>query len=102
MRGTDYDSFISPIKKVVEEQIRMMGTTPYSRYVFFLDIGGRGGGLEHLNSTRIGWRALRAALRGWPRTSSSTMWNVKQFGRVLGPFDYIEPPKTRNLWFAEE
>ncbi len=103
-QGTEYDGFVEPIKKVVEEENRLMGGPPYSRYVFFLDVGGRGGGLEHLNSTRMGWNPRFGArgIAGLVAHEFFHLWNVKRFRPVvLGPFDYIEPPKTRNLWFAE-
>ena len=100
--GTEYDSFVPTIKRVVEEQQRLMQTVPYSRYVFFLDMGGRGGGLEHLNSTRIGWRGPARGIAGMAAHEFFHLWNVKRIRPgVLGPFDYIDPPKTRNLWFAE-
>lgn len=102
--GTDYDHFEPTLRKIVEEENRLMGGPPYERYAFFLDIGGRGGGLEHLNSNRIAWG------RGFRPESAASMfaheffhlWNVKRIRpEVLGPFDYVNPPKTRNLWFSE-
>ena len=103
-QGMDYDSFAGPVRKVVEEQNRMMGGPPYRRYVFFVDVGGRGGGLEHLNSTRIGWNARSPArnIVGLAAHEFFHLWNVKRIRPIsLGPFDYIDPPKTRNLWFVE-
>src|SRR5579872_1462534 len=102
--GLDFDGFVAPIKKIVAEENRLMGGPPYKQYVFFIDVNGPGGGLEHLNSHRIAWR------QGYPPRFVTGLvaheffhlWNVKRIRPVvLGPFDYIDPPRTRNLWFAE-
>jgi predicted metalloprotease with PDZ domain len=103
-QGLDYDSVAPTLKKVIETESRTMGGVPYERYGFFLDCGGRGGGLEHLNSFRVPWgrgfRAVDAA--GFFAHEFFHLWNVKRIRpAVLGPFDYVDPPKTRNLWFAE-
>lgn len=102
--GTNYDDLIPVVQKIVTEENRLMGGPPYERYVIFLDVGGRGGGLEHLNSHRLAW------FRGTPARFGAGgiaheffhLWNVKRIRpAVLGPFDYITPPRTKNLWFAE-
>ncbi len=51
----DLDKLRDDIRRLVAEQVRMMGGTPYGRYVFlFHGTNRRGsGGLEHLNSTSI-------------------------------------------------
>ena len=80
-----------------------MGSLPYSQYVFFFDVGGRGGGLEHLNGTRmaIGGQGAKA-IANFAAHEYFHLWNVKRIRpKVLGPFDYVNPPKTRNLWFSE-
>jgi predicted metalloprotease with PDZ domain len=103
-QGLDFDAFLPVVQKVVAEQNRLMGGPPYSRYSFFIDVNGRGGGLEHLNSQRIAW------LRGFPVRRAAGfvaheffhLWNVKRIRpAVLGPFDYVNPPRTRNLWWSE-
>jgi predicted metalloprotease with PDZ domain len=104
IRGMDYDRFVAPLKKVVAEENRMMGGPPYDRYFFFLDIGNPGGGLEHRNSCRIGWsrNGSPAKLAAFAAHEFFHLWNVKSIRPVvLGPFDYIHPPRTRNLWFVE-
>ncbi len=103
-QGTDFDSYVPLIQKIVEEQNRLMGGPPYARYVFFFDVNGRGGGLEHLNGTRIAiYRQSSARFSaGIISHEFFHLWNVKRIRPVsLGPFDYVNPPKTRNLWFCE-
>ncbi len=81
-----------------------MGGTPYSRYAFLFDVNGQGGGLEHLNCCRIAIRSRGNLRRLAPLAAHEFfhLWNIKRIRpAVLGPFDYIRPPKTRNLWFAE-
>lgn len=100
----DTEPFVPMLRKVVKAENDIMGGPPYDRYDFLLDVGGGGGGLEHLNSSR---------LLLWPGDTPRDfeyfvaheffhLWNVKRIRpAVLGPFDYIHPPKTHNLWFAE-
>jgi len=97
-------ALVPPIKQIVQAENDIMGGPPYSRYDFLFDVGGGGGGLEHLNSARIlFWRGANArSLRSLVSHEFFHLWNVKRIRpAVLGPFDYIHPPKTRNLWFAE-
>ena len=102
--GMDFDSYVPVVRKFVEEENRLMGGPPYKQYVFFFDVGGPGGGLEHLNGTRIaiGKNMPARFLAGTGAHEFFHCWNVKRIRpEVLGPFDYINPPKTRNLWFSE-
>jgi predicted metalloprotease with PDZ domain len=95
---------VAPIKQIVQAENDIMGGPPYSRYDFLFDVGGGGGGLEHLNSARILlWRGANArTIRSLVSHEFFHLWNVKRIRpATLGPFDYIHPPKTRNLWFAE-
>ncbi len=103
-QGLNYDSFLPVVEKIVAEENRIMGGPPYKQYMFFVDVNGRGGGLEHLNSQRIAWQ------KGMPIQFAASfvaheffhLWNVKRVRpSALGPFDYVKPPKTRNLWWAE-
>jgi predicted metalloprotease with PDZ domain len=97
------EASVPTLKHIVQAGSKIMGGLPYDRYSFLFDMGGRGGGLEHLNSSRLAMRGApseRAA--GFIAHEFFHLWNVKRIRpRVLGPFDYITPPKTRNLWFAE-
>ena len=104
LAAADADAFVPLLRQVAQAENDIMGGPPYARYDFLFDVGGRGGGLEHLNSARLLlWPGEN------PRNFNSFvaheffhLWNVKRIRpAVLGPFDYIHPPKTRNLWFAE-
>jgi predicted metalloprotease with PDZ domain len=100
----DYDSFVPPIKRIAEQHARTMGGLPFDRYDIFFDAGGPGGGLEHLNAHRlaVGSRTRPEFVLGGISHELFHAWNIKRIRpKVLGPFDYITPPKTSNLWFAE-
>ena len=101
----DFDAYTPVIKRVAEAENRIMGDSPpYKQYCFFFDVGGYGGGLEHLNSCRIAIRPSGDPVRAATFFAHEFfhLWNIKRIRpKVLGPFDYIHPPRTRNLWFAE-
>jgi predicted metalloprotease with PDZ domain len=114
------------VQKIVETEVELMGgEIPYHDYTFILHLRG-GGGLEHLNSTALGYprfsfrveagdRATSAA----PNTTASLpreyrgflslvsheffhLWNVKRIRPdALGPFDYTQENYTKMLWVAE-
>jgi predicted metalloprotease with PDZ domain len=98
------DDYTPVLQKIAQAENDIMGGPPYSRYDFLFAVGESATGLEHLNSARIGL---------WPNATPHEvgslvaheffhLWNVKRIRpQVLGPFDYIDPPRTRNLWFAE-
>ncbi len=100
----DFDAFTPVLRRIVQAETRLMGGTPYPRYTFFFKMSGRGSGLEHSNA---------CVIELWPGVTIREvaplvaheffhLWNVKRIRpRVLGPFDYIHPPHTRNLWFVE-
>lgn len=103
-RGADYSAGASLLRSVAEAATEYMGGAPYERYVLFLDMDGRGGGLEHANAARI------AVPKGaWGESTARFvaheffhLWNVKRIRPVcLGPFDYSRGPETPNLWFCE-
>ena len=98
------DAYVAVLRARRRAETRIMGVTPYDRYEFCFDVDGMGGGLEHLNACRIALPsdAPPEALAGFFAHEFFHLWNVKRIRpRVLGPFDYVNPPKTRNLWFAE-
>ncbi len=100
----DFDAFTPMLKKVVQAETKIMGGVPYKRYDFLFEAGGRGGGLEHLNSARLSLFPGITPAQYAPFVAHEFfhLWNVKRIRpRSLGPFDYINPPRTRNLWFAE-
>lgn len=98
------------VRKIVEAEIAMFGGVPYHDYTFILHLrSNTGGGLEHLNSTALGFP--RFAFRdedGYRRFQSLVaheffhLWNVKRIRPdSLGPFDYEKENYTRLLWVAE-
>jgi predicted metalloprotease with PDZ domain len=98
------------VQKIVEVEAAMMGELPYSDYTFLLVLrNGAGGGLEHKNSTALGFRP-----NGFSNTNGYSaffslvaheffhLWNIKRIKPdVLGPFDYNNENYTRSLWIAE-
>ena len=116
------------VQKIVETQVELMGgEVPYHDYTFILHLRqNAGGGLEHLNSTALGYprfgfkivtgdRATSAApaatatperdYRGFLSLVSHEffhLWNVKRIRPdALGPFDYTQENYTKLLWVAE-
>jgi predicted metalloprotease with PDZ domain len=96
------------VAAIVREHVRMWGSVPYPRYVFFNLITEGSGGLEHVTSTAImttRWRRTRSAYLSWLGTVSHEFfhaWNVKRLRPVaLGPFDYEQEAYTPDLWIAE-
>lgn len=98
------------VQKIVEAQVAMFGGIPYHDYTFILHLrSNTGGGLEHLNSTALGFRRFNFATeRGWLSFNGLVsheffhLWNVKRIRPdVLGPFDYTKENYTRLLWVAE-
>lgn len=103
----------------------MGGEIPYHDYTFILHLrSNTGGGLEHLNSTALGYSrfAFRSAagddvnsagpnaapLRSYRGFFSLVaheffhLWNVKRIRPdALGPFDYTKENYTKLLWVAE-
>lgn len=114
------------VQKIVETEIEMMGgEIPYSDYTFILHLRFNADGLEHLNSTALGYPRFGFVDRQEHSTSASPspttssqptyqgflslvsheffhLWNVKRIRPdALGPFDYNRENYTRLLWVAE-
>ena len=98
--------FVDMLRRIATTAIGMFGGAPYQDYTFIF-VGGRGGGLEHLNSTTIGVRTETLARhpRGAQGVSAHELfhaWNVKRIRPIeLGPFDYERAVRTVNLWWSE-
>ncbi|HEV8303477.1 MAG TPA: PDZ domain-containing protein [Gemmatimonadales bacterium] len=98
--------FVDMLRRIAETAIGIFGNAPYKDYTFIF-VGGRGGGLEHLNSTTIGVSAdvlahNPAGAEGVSAHEFFHTWNVKRIRPVeLGPFDYERPVRTLNLWVSE-
>ncbi len=114
------------VKKIVETEVELMGgEIPYHDYTFFLHLrSNAGGGLEHLNSTALGYSrfgftldAATGSTSAGPAAQSQRsyrgflslvsheffhLWNVKRIRPdALGPFDYTKENYTKLLWVAE-
>lgn len=98
------------VQRIVEAEVDMFGGIPYHDYTFILHLrSNTGGGLEHLNSTALGFRRFNFATeRGWQNFYGLVaheffhLWNVKRIRPdALGPFDYTKENYTRLLWVAE-
>jgi predicted metalloprotease with PDZ domain len=98
------------VQKIVEAETSMFGEIPYHDYTFILHLrANTGGGLEHLNSTALGFRRFNFAdEKGWRGFHALVaheffhLWNVKRIRPdALGPFDYTKENYTRELWVAE-
>ncbi|PYP16001.1 MAG: hypothetical protein DMD54_11165 [Gemmatimonadetes bacterium] len=98
--------FVDMLRRIAQTGIRIFGSAPYKDYTFIF-VGGRGGGLEHLNSTTIGVTTgtLARNPRGARTVSAHEFfhaWNVKRVRPIeLGPFDYEHEVRTVNLWWSE-
>lgn len=98
--------FVDMLRRIATTAIGIFGGAPYTDYTYIY-VGGRGGGLEHLNSTTIGvtTETLARNPRGAEAVSAHEFfhaWNVKRIRPVeLGPFDYEHEVRTVNLWWSE-
>lgn len=105
--SADRAKLVSYCKKVAETETAFFGDAPFHRYIFqFRSNAGRtggGGGLEHLGSTEITMSSnVEDRLRSVIAHEYFHLWNVKRIRPfVLGPFDYVDPPRTANLWWSE-
>lgn len=94
------------LKNIHETQAKLFGGLPYDKYIWHFSVNDRvdgGGGLEHLSSTQI---TLASGFGEGVQTVCSHehfhAWNVKRIrSSVLGPFDYLQLPKTGALWWLE-
>lgn len=98
------------VQRIVESEVEMFGGIPYHDYTFILHLrANTGGGLEHLNSTALGFRRFAFSNEeGYRRFAYLVaheffhVWNVKRIRPdALGPFDYTKENYTRLLWVAE-
>src|SRR5712691_4128140 len=99
------------VQKIVTAEVELMGgEIPYHDYTFILHLRSTGGGgLEHLNSTALGFSRFGfkpdTSYRGfWSLVAHEFfhLWNVKRIRPdALGPFDYTKENYTKLLWVAE-
>jgi len=98
--------FVDMLQRIAETGIKIFHEAPYKDYTFIF-VAGRGGGLEHLNSTTIGVTSQTLARN--PRAAETVSaheffhaWNVKRIRPIeLGPFEYEREVRTVNLWWSE-
>ena len=99
-------TFVDMLRRISTTAVGIFGAAPYHDYTYIF-VGGRGGGLEHLNSTTIGvtTETLARNPRGARSVSAHEFfhtWNVKRIRPIeLGPFDYEHEVRTVNLWWSE-
>jgi predicted metalloprotease with PDZ domain len=95
--------------KIVEEETKVVGVNPNTRYVFIVhNVVGGDGGLEHCNSSVL-------SVDRWTYDGSNYinflnlvaheyfhLWNVKRIRPIeLGPFNYDQEVYTNYLWVME-
>jgi predicted metalloprotease with PDZ domain len=125
----DPEKMRADVKKIVETEVELMGgEVPYHDYTFILHLRADArGGLEHLNSTALGYPRFGFVPEPKERGDSVTsagpgapsmrtyrgflslvaheffhLWNVKRIRPdALGPFDYTRENYTKLLWAAE-
>lgn len=102
-QSVDLPSFETMTTKLITENQKMFGELPYPRYYFMCDFGGGGGGLEHLNSARLGlWSTNANSSISFISHEYFHLFNVKRIRpKVLGPFDYTKPAVNSYLWWLE-
>jgi predicted metalloprotease with PDZ domain len=107
----DPEKMKADVQKIVATSVELMGgEIPYRDYTFILHLrSNTGGGLEHLNSTALGYPRFgfqpETRYRGFLGLVSHEffhLWNVKRIRPdALGPFDYSKENYTKLLWVAE-
>jgi len=103
-QNADLASFVRVGTAVAQGCYDLFGELPYPRYTFYCDFGGGGGGLEHLNSCRLGLGTGSNGENsvGFIFHEFVHCYNVKRIRpKVLGPFDYTKPAKTATIWWLE-
>lgn len=102
--NADLSGFVKVGRMAAEECKKLFGELPFPHYTFFCDFGGGGGGLEHLNSTRLGLGARSTGERSYGLVFHEFfhLYNVKRIReKPLGPFDYSKPAMVKTLWWLE-
>ncbi|MCS6831527.1 MAG: PDZ domain-containing protein [Armatimonadota bacterium] len=99
------DRITADFQRIANVGIDLFGNAPFKRYLFIIHLSSRGfgGGLEHLSSTVLNAPDRRGLnLNALAAHEYFHAWNVKRIRpKVLGPFDYTQPVRTRALWWCE-
>ncbi|HEX3933607.1 MAG TPA: hypothetical protein VHW43_02940 [Puia sp.] len=104
----DRQQLSDDLKKVVTVATDVIGDIPYTDYTF-LAIGPGRGGIEHLNSTTVGFSGAglskeegREKVLSFLSHEYFHQYNVKRIRPMaLGPFDYERENRTDLLWISE-
>lgn len=108
--NVDPDRLLEGMEKIVKASNRIFGKNPCNYYLFIIHFtNGKGGGLEHSNSTTCFADRLQfSSQSGYDRFFGLVaheyfhLWNVKRLRpKVLGPFDYQGENYTDALWIVE-
>jgi predicted metalloprotease with PDZ domain len=95
--------FAPVIEPLVREAVGIFGGLPYERYIFFADIRGGYGGLEHQDSCRL--TLSRPDPRGAELFIAHEYFHAFNVKRIrewsLGPFDYSKAARVETLWWLE-
>lgn len=106
----DPEKVKSDLAAIVEASAQMFNGLPYDRYLFIVHLSdGRGGGLEHANSSVLNYPALgfvpQREYEGFLQLASHELfhvWNVKRIRpKAFTPYNYHEENYTRLLWIME-
>src|SRR6185312_7179004 len=124
----DAERMRTDVQKIVETEVAVMGNEiPYKDYTFILHLRtNAGGGLEHLNSTALGYprfgftpdpkggsgvnsagpnASRQRTYRGFLSLVAHEFFHLLNVKRIrpdaLGPFDYTKENYTKSLWVAE-
>jgi predicted metalloprotease with PDZ domain len=96
---------VEELRALSEPAIKMFGGTPFKKYLYIvhLAVGSFGGGLEHRASTVLAVpNSDPVELGSLAAHEFFHAWNVKHIRPVgLGPFDYANKVRTKDLWFVE-
>ncbi len=102
-------SIVRDLARIVEVQRNIWGSLPYDQYFFFNVLSGKGGGMEHANSTVMMTSPetpkTRPAYLAWLDLASHELfhvWNVKRLRpREFQPGEYESEQYTDALGIAE-
>ncbi len=104
----DKAAFMNDMKRIVETATHTIGNIPYQHYTF-LGIGPGNGGIEHLTSSANSFDGSTLNTEEGRKRMLSFLvheyfhnYNVKRIRPIeLGPFDYDNGSKTKQLWVSE-
>jgi predicted metalloprotease with PDZ domain len=103
--NADLDFETNRIKILSKPALKLFGAASFKKYLYIIHIsnGIWEQGLEHCASTVLDVTDAKPLnIDELVTHEYFHAWNVKQIRpKVLGPFDYTQPCRTKNLWFAE-